>query len=464
MSTDALVRDLAALVTAGGNHPTTIKGASRPTASASPKGWDPGVKYESNRMVVTSTGREENVQGDPAAWRAIVAELGLEVPHGYVVRLAEAKYDPAAWHRDTEFIQYPDGVGGEASEDAPQAEDGTGPARKSPWTKAPAVTRPVWRYRFVVEPDNGQMHTDDVDRIFAETMRLRAKKRPAVADGAVRRAVNVVYADPQAGKVAVLGGTDALVARLGDSFDLLTDHLRDLKKVGRAPTEATWIDAGDTCEGFNNIAAQKYQNDLTMTQQVRFSRRAQLHGLGFLADRFNTVKAVTCGSNHTQLREGKDAIGPADNDWGIEVMSQIQDAFAQNPDARGHVQFGYPHQWRDTLSIDSGGLLIGLAHGHQFKSGTDKGVADWWKGQTFGEQPVARARVLVTGHFHHFASREMGNGRLWVQAPTIDNGSDWFTQISGEVSYPGLMVFSTTENGWDDLRILRADGEGWEAA
>lgn len=451
--TEELLRDLTALVAPGGAHGTTIKGASRPSSSPDPKGWEPGVKYESNRMVVTSTGQEANVQGDPAAWRQIVAQLGLEVPHGYVVRLAEAKYDPAAWHRDTEFTEWPD-ADERAASDKPT----------SRYTKAPAVTRPVWRYRFVVEPDSGQMHLDDVDRIFAETMKARPKKRPAVPPDAVRRAVNVVYADPQAGKVALLGGSEALVARLADSFDLLTDYVRDLKKVGRAPTEATWIDAGDTCEGFNNTPAQKYQNDLTMTQQVRFSRRAQLHGLNFLADRFDTVKAVTCGSNHNQLREGKDAIGPPDNDWGIEVMSQIQDAFAQNTDARGHVQFGYPHQWRDTLSIDSGGLLLGLVHGHQFKSGTDKGVADWWKGQTFGEQPVARARVLVSGHFHHFAAREMGNGRLWVQAPTIDNGSDWFTQISGEVSSPGLMVFTTTEHGWDDLRILRADGEGWDPA
>jgi hypothetical protein len=50
----------------------------------------------------------------------------------------------------------------------------------------------------------------------------------------------------------------------------------------------------------------------------------------------------------------------------------------------------------------------------------------------------------------------MGNGRLWVQAPTLDNGSDWFTGIKGEVSKPGLLVFSSTEYGWDDLRILRA--------
>ena len=39
---------------------------------------------------------------------------------------------------------------------------------------------------------------------------------------------------------------------------------------------------------------------------------------------------------------------------------------------------------------------------------------------------TAAARILISGHFHHFAAREMGDGKLWIQAPTLDNGSDWF--------------------------------------
>jgi hypothetical protein len=445
VTADDLIRDLHSLIAPGGAHNTTIKGVSRPNSTA-PKGWEPGVKYESNRMIVNSLGQEANIQGNPAAWKQAVEALGLEVPHGYCVRLAEAKYDPAAWHRDTEFVEYPD---------AEFREDG----KKQ--TKAPAVTRPVWRYRFVVEPDSGQMHLDDIDRIVAETLKKRRKIKAAPA-GAVRRALNVVYADPQAGKVAILGGTQALAHRLGDSFDMLTDHIRDLKKIGRMPTEATWLDAGDSCEGFNNVAAQKYTNDMTMTQQVRFHRRATLHGLDYLADRFASVQAATCGSNHAQIRDGKDPVGPPDNDWGIEVLSQAQDAYSRNEAAYGHVKFAYPHQWRDTLSLNSGGLPVGLAHGHQWRNPDTKAVQGWWQGQTFGDQPVAHARVLVSGHFHHFAAREMGDGRLWLQAPTLDNGSDWWTQISGDMSAPGLMVFSSTEDGWDDLRILRSTGSSWE--
>lgn len=447
MTAEDLIRDMQALTEPGGAHGTTIHGTQRPSNPA-PRGWEPGVKFlEAGAMTVVTGPTLNNVTRDENAWRGMVEDLGLAVPPGYAVRLAEAKYDPAAWHRDTEFTEYPDGLGDEAAD---------GHARKSKHTKTPAVTRAVWRYRFVIEPASEQMHTEDVGAIIAEVMRARRKQPPAAPAAAKRRSLNVVYADPQAGKVAILGGTQALAHRVADSFDLLKDHVRDLKKVGRMATEAAWWDGGDCIEGFSNVRAQERTNDLHMTQQIRAHRRFTVHGLGVLAGIFPEVSAYTAGSNHARVREGKDPVGPPGDDWGLEVMSQVQDAYALNPDAYGHVKFGYPNNWRDTLSTDSGGLQVGLAHGHQFRSGDTKAVASWWQGQTFGEQPVANARVLITGHFHHFAAREMGNGRLWIQAPTLDNGSDWFTAIAGEVSVPGLLVFSSTEDGWDDLRILRA--------
>jgi hypothetical protein len=51
------------------------------------------------------------------------------------------RYDPAAWHRDE------------------QGDD--------------AVTRPVWRYRFIVEPDPGEMSHDDIDALIRMAMTQR---------------------------------------------------------------------------------------------------------------------------------------------------------------------------------------------------------------------------------------------------------------------------------------------------
>lgn len=431
MPVSDLDADLARLIGLGGAHATTVPGTMRPTERVHPlesraqKGWEPGYKIDPNTggMIVTTTAQVVNVQHDEKAWHGMVEDLGLEVPDGWLVRLVEAKYDPAAWTRDT-----------------PEQDK--------------AVTRPVWRYRFAVEPDRYAVHAGDVNTLIRDAMRVKRKRRTP-ADVDEPRALVVAYADPQAGKVALLGGTPQLVGRFRDCLDMLDDHTRDLRKVGRVPTEAAWLDAGDSCEGFQNVTAQKYTNDLSMTQQVRVHRRLTFAGLDYLAAKYGKVTAASCGSNHARVRDGKDPVGPPDDDWGLEVLSQVQDAYGYNQDAYGHVQFAYPPAWRDTLCLDLAGMPVGLAHGHQFNK--PEAAPGWWKGQVFGNQPVTDARILVTGHFHHFAAKEVGDGRLWVQAPTLDNGSDWFTQRAGEVSMPGLLVLSVTRHGWDDLRVLRPD-------
>ena len=416
--------DLDALKALGGRHKNTYVPKADP-APAPPKGWEPGYKVATDgAMTVTSTAQTADVQHDEAAWHQMVEDLGLSVPPGWRVRLVEAKYDPVAWTRDS------------PSQDK-------------------AVTRPVWRYRFAVEPDTGRIHDEDVDSIIRDVMRTR-RKRPAVKETQERRGLVVVYADPQAGKVASLGGTRELAERYAETLTLLEGHIKDLAKVGRAPTEAAWLDGGDCVESFENVESQKQTNDLTFTQQVRVHRRLSMEGLRFLAARFPKITAATCGSNHARGRRGKDVMAGPGDDWGLEVLSQVQDAFALNEESYGHVQFAYPPAYRDTVCVDVAGLPVGLAHGHQVNK--PEMIHTWWKGQAFGNQPVTQARVLVTGHFHHLAAKEVGDGRLWVMAPTMDNGSDWYTMRSGEVSLPGMLVFSVTKDGWDDLRVLRPGG------
>ncbi|MFJ7004141.1 hypothetical protein ACIQWY_29550 [Streptomyces albidoflavus] len=414
MSLDLELEALLEPVSAPQSHPPQTQ---RPQPAV-PRGWESGVRYEpSGAMVVTAPPAETAPTGE-ADWRERVEQMGLAIPDGFRVRLVEARHDPAAWHRDH------------------QGDD--------------AVTRAVWRCRYVIEPAAPTWQAAaDVDALVRDAMRRRRKPRPAV--DAADRALVVVYADAQAGKVGRDGGTPELVARIAERFDRLDDHVRDLKAVGRAPTVAYWADAGDCIEGFENTTQQAFTNDLTLTEMVRVHRRLTFEGLDRLAGKFGRVVAATCGSNHARVRRGKDAVGPPVDDWGIEVMSQIADAYARNADAYGHVSFVMPERWRDTVSLDVAGHIVGLAHGHQYRP---EKAGDWWRGQTFGRQPVADADILITGHYHHFRAQQMGNGRLWVQAPTLDNGSDWYAVSSGEVSTSGLLVFSVGPDGWDDLRIL----------
>jgi hypothetical protein len=216
--------------------------------------------------------------------------MGLAIPDGFRVRLVEAKHDPAAWHRDN------------------QGDD--------------AVTRAVWRCRFLIEPAAPAWQSaGDVDALVRDAMRRRRKPRPAT--DTAERALVVVYADAQAGKVGRDGGTPELVARVADRFDKLDDHLRDLKAIGRAPSTTYWLDAGDCVENYENTAQQAYTNDLTMIEMIRVHRRVTFEGLDRLAGRFGRVVAATCGSNYGRVRRGREAVGPPSDDWGVEVLSSF---------------------------------------------------------------------------------------------------------------------------------------------
>jgi hypothetical protein len=85
--------------------------------------------------------------------------------------------------------------------------------------------------------------------------------------------------------------------------------------------------------------------------------------------------------------------------------------------------------------------LVGIVHGHQYSR--PENALTWWRQNTFGNQTIASASLLLTAHFHHLRVVEAGashNGgsRYWVQASTSDNGSGWFRRISGEDSVGGI--------------------------
>ncbi|WP_435059858.1 hypothetical protein [Streptomyces sp. bgisy060] len=413
-----LSRDLTALLQPTQDDQARPSEILHPAASA-PRGWETGVRYEPGGTMIVTAPPTDHPPSNADAWRSRVEDLGLAVPDGWRVRLVEARHDPAAWHRDK------------------QGDD--------------AVTRPVWRCRYAVEPATPTwMSADDVDALVRDAIRRRRK--PRMASEAVERALVVVYADAQAGKVGRDGGTSELVGRVADRLDRLDDHIRDLKAIGQGPTAAYWMDAGDCVENYENTGQQAHTNDLALTEMIRVHRRITFEGLDRLSSRMDRVVAATCGSNHGRVRRNREAVGPPSDDWGIEVMSQVADAYAHNTDAYGHVSFVLPEKWRETVSLDIAGTTVGLAHGHQYAR-PDK-APEWWRAQSFGRQAVADATILITGHFHHFRAQQLGAGRLWIQAPTLDNGSDWHTARSGEVSASGLLVMSIGPNGWDHLRLL----------
>jgi hypothetical protein len=297
----------------------------------------------------------------------------------------------------------------------------------------------TWRvsYRFSHRKRSSQLN---LPALYAA-----AKKRPAkpLSGTTTNRVTVVVLSDVQAGKVGARGGTPELVNRLQDKREKLAILLKS-----RRPARTVLAEAGDLFEGFESGGNPMFTNDLSLSQQMDLAG-TEVYEFTQLMARFGHVDVMCCTSNHTAWRNGKQNLGRPSDDLGIFVHKQVEKvANAAGLDAT----WTYPAPYDESLTLDVNGTVLGLVHGNQFAPG---GAPKWWGQQTHGGQPVGSADVLVTGHYHHLSvlptgrNPYTGRSKWWLQAPTLDSGSDWFRNIAGDDSDPGLLVFDITDDGFD---------------
>jgi hypothetical protein len=78
----------------------------------------------------------------------------------------------------------------------------------------------------------------------------------------------------------------------------------------------------------------------------------------------------------------------------------------------------------------------------------------WWSGQSLGDTAVGQADLLITGHYHHYAVKQL-NHRLWIQLPAMDGGSAWFSDRTGMGgNTPSGIVSLVVGKGYDPRRDL----------
>ena len=271
----------------------------------------------------------------------------------------------------------------------------------------------------------------------------RRKPRAAVAGARSERTTVVVLSDVQAGKVGSRGGTPELVERLEVTRRKLELHLRKVK-----PSRTVLAEAGDLFEGFESGGNPMFTNDLSLAQQMDLAGTEVFEFVSLLS-RWGHVDVAAVPSNHTAWRRGKQNLGRPSDDLGLHVHRQVERlAKASGLDADWH----FPRDYDESMILDVDGTRIGLVHGNQFSPGA---APVWWGKQQHGGQPVGSADVLVSGHYHHLSvipsgrNPYSGRSKWWLQAPTLDNGSDWFRNVAGDDSDPGLLVFDITADGFD---------------
>ena len=382
--------------------------------SSVPKGWEPGITWSPTKggtMVVPCEG-----DADPAFWALVMADWGL---------------DPAL----TEIV--PDSV------------------EIRVWDQAigGGVVNRARYYRCRIRPRRAAMSAVDVDELAGMVKRKRPRK-PLTASGGVGFVVNL--SDWQLGK-GDGGGTAATVQRISDAIDATVQRLKDLRRIGHNIDTVVLVGLGDIVEQCSgHYASQAFTVDCTRREQLRLARLLATYAVDAFAELAASVVLGAVPGNHGENRgaAGKAYTTVNDND-DLAVFEQVGEALAQNPSRYDHVTLDLTDGL--VLTRDVAGVCVGWTHMHQAKGGGQKAIEDYWRGQVMGGHPLAAARILNTGHFHHLLISE-ATSRTLIQAPSMDGGSEWFTNATGQWSPPGMVSYLAGEacgpRGWSDLVVL----------
>lgn len=371
------------------------------TRSRHPKGWEPGIRFDENnvRFVTTESLPAMETEVD---FREALSAIGVEIPEGYRVRIAEMRYDPVAWTRDD-------------------------PEQKF------ATTKPAWRYRFVIEPDTSAATVDGIEVINSLIRRkTRTVKRPT-GDGSLVTNLN----DTQAGKDSG-GGTPALLERLENFFDLLNQRItEDRKHIG----DLVILLGGDLVEGCNIFPNQSFQIDQDRRAQIRTMTGVVLTMLDRFAPEFPTVRLMAVPGNHGEHRANGKRINRHDNDDQLVAEGA---ALAAGRDSKlEHVDFNISYD-QAALTMDIHGHILAVTHGSIYGKMTgatsDQKAYGWYKNMAAAHHPVGDATVLVGNHFHHDIVKNFGT-LLFIQNPAMDGGSPEFSEYSGTDSAPGMSTW-----------------------
>jgi len=371
-----------------------------------------------------------------------------------------AQETPEAWkprmdidHKTGGFVvSTPRPAGNSADADAILADFGLDPkawrvtsVRQSKWQ----TFNEDWLESFrvsVVPADSIDGPDFDLEQLIDEIKKWKPTKgsKQATGDGAFV----IVPSDQQIGKKANGLGTEDSIQKILSVTDGAFQRYKELQKIGRSLGTVSMLLAGDHVEG-NVSQGGRLQSpsasDLGQTEQTRVARRLLMQQIKTFAPHCEEMIIAVVNGNHDEVT--RQVVADPSDGWNVEIASAVQDACAEN-DALSHVKFRYPERDHQTLTVNICGTLVGLFHGHQ----ASKDVVKYLSGQAAGQTALGQADLWVSGHYHHFKALDIGS-RLWLQAPTTDNGSPWWRDRAGLESKPGLLTFTVGE-GFDPRRDI----------
>lgn len=280
----------------------------------------------------------------------------------------------------------------------------------------------------------------------------------AYADGTLV----VALADFQTGKTDVHGGTVNLYKRVRSVYAQMEAELPHYKTIIAA-------DLGDIIENFMNVGSQRQSNDLNLTDQLEAAISLIWEGLRVLHSKCDNLVYVAVPSNHCEVRTGvgnkNRASSVLSDDYGIHVQRQIRRMAEMRPDVYGNMSFVCPSDYDAACTVkpsaDDKSVLF-FEHGHVGGGASQAKMRQHVKNMQAGRIAYAHmANIFVHGHYHTPEMYLVGDKTWVVGVSSIDSGSSWFTNATGE-SAPSAVTSFVAKNGMvRDMRLWTpAEGIG----
>lgn len=381
-----------------------------------PKGWEPGVVLNGGKSFVSS-GPVKSKKEAKKKWDQYIELLG---------------FDPDEF----EIIE---------------------PVHVRTWsTQTSEGVQQMYYYKADIRSRKHIENDVDYDKLVSEIKKVKkpARKVKTKENGSMV----VCLSDWQMGKRDG-DGTEGIVKRVTQMIPDVIDRAKELRKSGNPIDKLYVFGLGDIVEGCGeHYAMQNFQVEIDQRRQEMVARRLLVEALKKWSPHFDKVIVAAIPGNHGENRKNGKAFTTFGDNIDVSVFDQAAEILSENK-AFNHVSFVIPNNelW---LTLDIDGVILGIAHGHQFRTGGryshQKAVA-WLSGQAFGKTDMGDVDILLSGHFHHLFVINEGQ-RTLMQAPSVDGGSDWFENISGKNSFSGTLTFTikNKENKlpWDNLQVL----------
>ena len=380
-----------------------------------PKGWEPGI--DTSKNIIVSKPLPKAIKPEDHKWDIYLAELGFDPKEFEIIEPFEVR----TW----------------------TANMGAGETEQFYYYKAKIISKnPISSKDF------------DYKNLLKEIKAYKGQPQKITGNSSFV----VCLSDWQMGKRDG-DGTQGIVKRIEQMIPDVTARIKDLKKNGVDLANLYVFGLGDIVEGCDGFyPMQEFSVEYDLRRQKMIARRLLIKAIKTWAPLFkNTVVACVPGNHGENRKNGKAFTSFGDN-FDVSLFDEAQEILSENP-AFKKIKFIIPENdlW---ITLDVSGTIIGLAHGHQFRTGGryshQKAVA-WLSGQAFGMTDVGDSDILISGHFHHLFVVNEGK-RTLMQCPSLDGGSEWFENMTGKTSYSGTLTFSITPGKtqlpWDNLRVI----------